>query len=394
MNQTRVLCALAAYALSLIGFASAQTVNSGNGTTCGDTTTFKQCGILPVQGGTYSYPLNISVIASSPDKITGWAIYVNGTQYTPDTTLTGSGQVNTVTGVVNTTLSSLPAGGPYTIGVNTWDAKGTPIVYEASNVYVRNMPATWPTIPSNATVFPDLQKANSSYGTWSTCSAATCSGGSGGTGSLTLNATIDAKTLPASLSGSTMKETSNGGYVNTLAYRHACSAPQTCTNWTHFVDDLWFYIPALSNLQALEFDPDIFNGSSFAESMSTQCNSVDSKWRFYDSHAIPQGGSTRTGDWTEANLNYPNTTYACNVLNQPGWHHYQLYGTMSVAQGVYNYQTLVIDGVAAFENISNQFSNGVAPGPDPVLNIQQQIDNGQTATSNSIYYDNYKLIVW
>jgi hypothetical protein len=242
-----------------------------------------------------------------------------------------------------------------------------------------------PTPGSNAMKYTNLQVENGQWGTWYDCVTEGCSGSSGtGSGNITLNATVDDNAIPASLSGSTLQETSSGSEVNTLGYRNLGCPSQGCTGVSNFIDDFWFYIPASDSLiRALEFDPDDYTGTQ-GYKMSTQCNGPSSTWHFWNS---------ATGKWDPEDDDA--SPYPCGILSQTGqWHHYQLYGTMNFSSGEYLYQTLVIDGQAVFQSLGKPYSYGPPPGSGITLNVQQQIDNNSGATSNSVYYDNYNLTVW
>ena len=136
--------------------ATAQ-VTSGNGATCGNGTTFTQCGILPANGGTYAYPLQVAVVATTPNTITAWKVYVDGKEVQPDNNSNDiDGTTGGTTGVFDTTLSAAGTG-THTIGVNTWADDGQSVlVYQVTATIVSS---PLPTPASGSYFYPNLQDA-------------------------------------------------------------------------------------------------------------------------------------------------------------------------------------------------------------------------------------------
>jgi hypothetical protein len=141
-------------------------------------------------------------MASSPNGISGWAVYFNGNEIPMSAGTYGP------TGILNTTFSTVTPG-TYTVGVNTWDNTGAVKVYQANNVTVVDSPL--PTPPASAKTYTNLQSAAGSQGNWQICNGS-CSGSSG-TGSSTITLVT---TGAPSLSGSSLEETSTGAAFNTL----------------------------------------------------------------------------------------------------------------------------------------------------------------------------------
>jgi hypothetical protein len=386
------------FAISTAVTASAQssTITSGSGATCGSGATFTQCGILPVAGGTYAYPLQVSVIATTPNTITAWKVYVDGNEVQPDDNSNDiNGTTGGTTGVFDTTLSAAGTG-THTIGVNTWaDGGKSVLVYQ---VQVTIVASPLPSPAGGAYFYPNLQNAAGNNGSWQICNG-TCAEGSGGptNGSsvIELNATVNDETAPESLSGSTMMESSTGASFNTLGYRHLGCPSDDCTGLSYFLDDLWLYIPSSDNgtLRALEFDPDLFTGSTWFK-MSMQCDSASGDWEFWNeatNHWIPRDAGSGDPDAPKIPCAM---TGSQDQWKAGSWHHYQLYGTMDdETGGTYTYETLVLDGTTVYKNLG-LVCNSLADSQGQEVNIEQQIDNESTAGTNSIYYDNYNLWVW
>jgi hypothetical protein len=355
------------------------TVTKGTGTTaCGDEKSFQECANLPVDGATYTSPVPISAYASSQYGMSGWQAYVDGNLVT--TSASSQPTFNGDTSWWNATIPGLSPG-THLIGINVWD-NNAPSYSVHSYTATITVPATsLPTPPSTATTYTNLQEANGSQESWKICNGP-CSGSSG-TGSS--NITLDATNFEPSLSGSTMEETSTGAAFNTLGYLKPPCPSTGCTSVTNFIDDVWFYIPSTTTaLQALEFDPDVYDGN-YEYFMSMQCDSATGDWRFWD---------MANGDWTTKQNNGSTAVYPCSLLTETNqWHHFQLYGTVDYSTHTYTYQTFVIDGVTVYKNLGNSY-NAKPYSSSPALVVEQQIDNNSSAASNSVYYDNYSLTVW
>ncbi|ABF43136.1 Kelch repeat protein [Candidatus Koribacter versatilis Ellin345] len=241
-------------------------------------------------------------------------------------------------------------------------------------------PATYlPSPPSGATAFNNLQSAGGNPGVWTKCEGACAgSGGSSGSGSLTLGV------ASPSLSGASMKQVDNGASWNVLYYRHLGCATLpggVCTGVSNFLDDLWFYIPSTTTqLQALEFDPDLYLGG-YDYFASMQCDNASHTWRrWHEDH--------------DANHGWVPSSIPCTILSSVNtWHHLQLFVTMDTTNRIYAYQTFLVDGVPIYSAAQDTY-NPYFDGSGNNLNIQQQIDNNSSATSNTVYYDKYNLTVW
>jgi hypothetical protein len=155
-----------------------------------------------------------------------------------------------------------------------------------------------------------------------------------------------------------------------------------CTGVTNFIDDFYFFVPTsmTGQIQALEFDPQLYPGNGYKLSMSTQCDSNTGKWRFWN-QAV-------NGWVTQA-------AYSCNLYNsQLGtWHHYQLYATINQSTMHYQYQTLVIDGSPVFINLGTDYA-GTNVGFGANIAVQQQVDIKAAQTGATVYYDQYTFTAW
>ncbi len=174
---------------------------------------------------------------------------------------------------------------------------------------------------------------------------------------------------------------SNG--TNTIVTTTFASGPN-CSTISNFLDDLWLYIPSsTTQLQALEFDPDLYDGS-YEYFMSMQCE-ASGDWRLWD---------MGHGTWVHPLPGQPQPA-ACNLTSEPNtWHHFQLYGTMNLSTHQYTYETLIVDGAPVYQNAGYTYSAAPYSAPNKTINVEQQIDNGSAAQTNTVYYDKYNLTVW
>jgi hypothetical protein len=352
MKWTGILCA-AGVTLSTAAFA--QVTISGN---------------VPQSGSTTGSTVTVSAVASSPNGISGWDVYFGNTLYYRS--------YEGFNGILDVTVAA-PTGANQKVTVTAFDNTGADNSYVATDVTVNTSPL--PTPPSDATEFPNLQNVSGNPGTWQACTG-TCTGaksGPTGTNSLTFGNS-------PSLSGGSMKQTATGetgGYWDVLYYRHlGCTTLPggVCSGISNVLEDMWFYVPSTTTqLQALEFDPDLYDGSD-EEFMSHQCR-------------VAGDGAGYWYLWNMAANTWEPTTYACSMSTNT-WHHFQVYGTIDQSTHSYTYEDFVFDGKTVYQNLGTTY-NGKAYSSSPDLNIQQQIDNNSDPTgSNAVNYDNYNLWVW
>jgi hypothetical protein len=239
-----------------------------------------------------------------------------------------------------------------------------------------------PTPPSNAFEFANLQNSGNGFGTWTQCNTPACSGSDTGVGT---SAVAFGVTSPVLESGSAMQITStstSGEFFNTLTFLHlGCTTlPGGCIQSVpiNFLVDLFFEIPSSNvGLQALEFDPDLFDGVS-QYLASQQCDSASGDWRFWNEAA---------GEWVSSGI-------ACGVLSETNTvHHYQLFGQFNQASKTYTYQTFVLDGATVYANLGQSFSAAPLTGT-ATFNVQNQIDGNTAVGTNVELLDNYNMWVW
>lgn len=247
---------------------------------------------------------------------------------------------------------------------------------------IPNQAVAWDAPPAGAAEFSNLQLSGNGYGTWEQCNTSACSGsesGSTGTSSLTFDVTSP------SLSGSAMEinsTTTSGEYFNTLTYIHlgCTSLPNGCvpTINRQFLLDLWFYIPsANAGMNALEFDPDLYDGS-YEYFSSQQCDSSSGDWRLWN-----MGGGT-----------WETTAYPCNLYSTENtWHHYTIRGYFNRAATSYVYSSFVLDGTVIYSNLNQSYSAEANSGT-ATFNMEAQIGGDTNTGTNLEYLDNVNLWIW
>ncbi len=231
-------------------------------------------------------------------------------------------------------------------------------------------------VDHGTTLFTNLQNQAGPQPNWVACFLPSCDpGGSGlGTATVTFGSTA--------LSSDSLILTVNGNNVNGLAYRHLPVV--SYTGVTGMTEDEDFYIPSTTtHLQAMEFDPDLFTGTHkyFA---SMQCRN-DGKWYFWN---------TAIMDWTLLNSSGGTIpTYSCSLLTATNVaHHFHLEVSVDTTAHTYTYNTMIIDGVTVYSGLGNTYA-AITDSGTATVNIEQQLDNDSTATTNVVYYANLKLLM-
>lgn len=153
--------------------------------------------------------------------------------------------------------------------------------------------------------------------------------------------------------------------------------------------DEWFYISDTTHMQAAEFDPDLFTGAhQFFPSFQCRLKGTNpGLWYFWDMKTV-QWLVTDVGGGTIPT--YPCTTA---TLTTGVWHHLQSYSTFNQSTLQYCYEVLVFDGSTVFDHLHNCYNAGDIVSA-PFLNVENQVDNDNSATSNTIYYDNINATYW
>ena len=342
--------------------------------------------IEPTEGSNQVSPITVAATAESLQHPSGWAVYVDNALILHNSDASGR---------LDATFPASP--GPHNVVVTAWDNSGA---NRSAGGTITVSPSPLPVPPSTATHFQDLQQqgapANSGWDSWTACDKPDCSGTE--PGSVGQSGFLFGPDSPyESLSGSAMAmwSLSNDRYVNTLGYRNLPCPTQGCTQWTNFLEDVWFYLPSANTpLQATEYDPGVVvHDRKFFASM--QCNFQTGSWQYWD-------GVT----WTPSG-------YECKPLEPEVWHHYQLYVTMDFAAQRVFYRSFVFDGSIVFQdNASNFAAPCFTPMPgdedrcsevDSTINIEQEIDNfdptatvavGNVVTGNTEVLDDYNLWAW
>lgn len=331
----------------------------------------------PVNGGIFTSPLTISATASSPNKISGWAVYTDSQLSYRNTDTSGR---------INTTFS-VPAGS-HTVVVKAFDNSGASQPASES-ITVNSSPM--PTPPTSAITYSNLQNTAGNPGIWTACTSKDgCAGQTySGSGILT-----PGQTSPA-LSGGSMVQSSAGSYFNTMFYRHLGCPNNNCNAIQNMLEDVWFQPTSVQNVQQLEFDPDLFDTANYEYFGTVACRLQGTSaghwfvWNMSGSGTNPQG-TNGNGAWVVTPYTCTATTVAAGA-----WHHVQLYITFDTVNKTYSYQTLAFDGVTVFQNLGQLYHAYQLPMTQtPTVNIEQQIDNSNVNGTNSAYYDNYNLSVW
>jgi hypothetical protein len=336
-------------------------------------------------GGTYTLPVTVSAHATG--NVGGWQVYFGNTSYYSSSTGLG--------GDLDVSLDNVPTG-TYQVTVTAYESGDGSVYasYVAQNVTVVSSPM--PTIPSNATNYSNLQNPSDDPGTWTPCTSNMnlCAGGGEDSGA---KSSLTQSVASPSLSGASMAQysASSDDYYNTMYYQYLGCPSSGCDAIGDMVLDEWFYpAPSPSNgFQQLEFDPDLYdtNAYEYFGSVACQMNGTDAgTWYVWNMAVFEKGGA----GWVS-------TSRSCTIApNQ--WHHLQLYVTYNTSGSgcpnsvpCYTYETMAFDGSTVFQNLGWSYNAWQLSKATTTVNVQQQIDNFDTAdVANTVYYDNYNLSVW
>jgi hypothetical protein len=307
----------------------------------------------------------VQATASSSHPITGWQVYLDGSDVFSSTATS-----------INTTVAA--SQGTHQLIVRAWDSTGaygsgtieTTVTAASTTTPPPATSASAPTVsgvpkpPSTAKVYAAIEQNTSS---WASCDTPACAGGNGG-GSFYQDFNV---TSP-SMSGRSMEIYHDGSNSNALWY-HKVGAEDSVSNF------LWdFYVQldsaSVNAAQALEYDAFQFVGG-YNYMIGTECNYAAGVW----------------DTWSEANGNWLHTTIPCKKFTANTWHHITWYMTNNHSNHTYTYKTLVVDGVVY--NL-NQTQTAKNLGWSDNLGVQWQLDVNSSGAGYHEWVDNATFTTW
>lgn len=312
----------------------------------------------PASGSSMGSTFTVNASGSSPNGISGWAIYADN-----NTLWVGNTNSNTLSQSV--TLG----GGTHTLYVRAWDKGGagygtspTAQFTVGSTSGGGGTTAGLPAVPSTAKVWTKLEDTTDS---WSSCS--TCAGGTS-----TTNYWMAPFQTSPSRDGSS-RQFFNGGaaWANTLWIKKLGNQDQA----HHFLWDFWvnFDSTTAANVWAAEYDLwQSVSGHEFM--MGSQCDFGTGYW----------------DTWNSATFHWVQTSVPCKRFAGNTWHHIQWY-TERISSNQYRYNTLVVDGVSYAVN-QTFYTNGENWADS--MGVQWQLDLGSNGADAHEWVDEVKLSIW
>ena len=308
-------------------------------------------------GGTVSSTFTVSASASSPNGISGWAVYADNNKLWSGDTYSNSFSKSFSLG-----------GGSHSLYVRAWDKGGagygtssTAQITVGSGTNTSSTSAL-PSVPSYAKVFTKLEDTSSD---WSACS--NCAGG---------NSTSNYWSAPYQGSPSrdgSSREFFNGGgpWANVLWIKKLGNQ----NSYHHFLWDFWvnFNSTAASSLWTAEYD--LWQSVSGHEFMiGSQCNFGTGYW----------------DTWNSASNHWVQTWVPCPRFSGNSWHHIQWY-MERISSNQYRYDTLVVDGKAY--KLNQVFYTNPVNWAD-AMGVQWQLDLGSNGYDAHEWIDQVKLSIW
>ncbi len=215
------------------------------------------------------------------------------------------------------------------------------------------------TPPSNATVFTNIDSMSG----WGSCTS--CAGG-GGSATYSMTQHIGSP----SLDGNATKFSISG----TVPFSHGLWWRRMSSNTTatHFILDMYYYMPKPSASQGLEFAANqAVNGGWYK--FSTQCSWGSYQWRV----------------WNSANGGWVNTGIACNRPPANTWQHVVFEYARQSGKAVF--VSITVNGQTHYVNKSFYPQKTTANGS---VGVHFELNGNSTETAYSVYTDKMKLTYW
>jgi hypothetical protein len=304
----------------------------------------------PAPYSTDPSPVHFVAWATTGYPITGWHIYVDGTN------MFGANNLASIN--VYLTISQ----GPHQVAIRAWDSTGAyGTLYE--QITVQGTFSLLPTPPSTSKIFSNLDDTSG----WGSCNASNCAGGSG-TGSYWM---AQFQTTP-SLDGASMELYNSGQWADALWWKKLGA-----NDWaSHFLWDfyVWLDNASLTGAQALEFDVFQFLGG-YNYMIGSQCNYAAGFWDIWDENH---------GKWIHAGI-------PCLKFSPGTWHHIQWYMQRVPNTHNYTFATLNVDGAGYTVNATY---SAAYIGWSDNFGAQYQVDVNGTGAGYHEWIDKSKLTIW
>ncbi len=297
----------------------------------------------PTNGSTVSSPVHF-VVSGSTD-VYAMKIYVdNNIAYS-------------INGRYIDTYIALAAGSHYVVGQG-WSTTGA--IYKTPlTITVSSTSGTY-TAPSGSYTYNNIDQATG----WQSCGACAGIGGSGPVGRYSYQQFVPSPSLDGA----------------SMAFYNCCAAWADALWWkqlganagaSHFVYDLYFYVPHPELSQALEFDVNqSVNGKKYI--FGTQCALADGQWEV----------------WNTAGNYWVKTGIACSSIPNYMWNHLTL--EFQRVNGQTYFVAVTLNGVKKYIN-RYYYAKSVSSNE---LNVAFQMDLKGAGSGYTVWLDQVKLTVW
>ena len=302
----------------------------------------------PSNGSSVS-TLHVTASASSTRAISTMKIYLDGS-----TVYSASGSN------IDTTVAA--SAGSHRITVKAWDSSGSfnsTVNATVTSSSSGSSSGSGSSAPGGATVFSNIDAMSG----WDGCSG--CAGGGG-----QANYQMTQHMSSPSLDGNATKFSISGSvpFSHGLWWRRMSSN----TTATHFILDMYYYMPNPSASQGLEFAANQAVNNGWYK-FSTQCTFSSNMWRVWNS---PNGGWVSTG-------------IACNRPPANTWQHVVF--EYARANGKAVFVSITVNGNKSYVNKSFTPQKTSTNGS---VGVHFQLDGNSTETNYSVYTDQMKLTYW
>lgn len=318
---------LAIFLVAVAAFASAGTVS------------------ITSPSSTTTSPVHVVASASSSNSITSIKIYLDGNSVYSKSSATS----------IDTSIST--SAGSHQLTVRAWDSSGTS--FSSSKSISVTSTSSGSTTSSNGTVSSKIEEMSG----WGSCTG--CSGaGSNASYSMTQHLSSPSQ------DGNSTKFWVGGtdSFSHGLWWRRMSSN----TSATHFVLDMYYYMPNPSASWGLEFAANQGLSSGWYK-FSTQCSFGSSAWRVWDS---------KNGGWVSTGI-------ACTRPPANTWQHVVFEYARQSGKAVF--VSITVNGTKHYVNKSFYPQNQSSSGS---VGIHFQLNGDSSMSSYSVYTDQMKLTYW
>ena len=331
-------------------------------------------------------PVHFEATANSDLRITGFVVYIDGTNAYRNLSPSLDAWV------------VLPPGQTHSLWITAWDSSGNHL--STATYSIRAVAVATPAPPIYAAHMRHIDKP--ALFSW-TVDNQNDVGGQCNHGSI--------EQFRQNSDPNTNDSPDFDGNGQHFVVRSQCTYDDSLFYWKNPVDpranhvnllwDFWFYIPTTTRkemLQALEFD--FFQAVSLSDGVhefmfGSQCNYATNQWQLW----LPDNGQLT---WVNAGLSpcqfsagtWHHATYFLQRVTSAGYQDIPRHFSPSSDSNTYlRFGTLSIDGVTAY---LGQLAYSTIPNPawSPVLGVQHQLDSAMSGVTIEEFVDKESVTTW